>query len=83
MASASVIKSAQVLDKSGWVKGQTFLQPSISVVRFQPISPSGLTVRAGSYADELVKTAKTITSPGRRILATDESHATCGETEEA
>ncbi|KAG9155065.1 hypothetical protein Leryth_011045 [Lithospermum erythrorhizon] len=36
-------------------------------------------VRAGSYTHELVKTAKTIASPGRGILAIDESNATCGK----
>ena len=57
MASASLIKSAPVLDKSEWVKGQTLRQPSVSMVHVQPISPSGLTVRASSIVDELVKTA--------------------------
>ncbi|GMN29196.1 hypothetical protein TIFTF001_002347 [Ficus carica] len=59
MASASLLKPAPVLDKSEFVKGgQSILrQPSVSVVRFQPVSPSSLTVRASSYADELVKTA--------------------------
>jgi fructose-bisphosphate aldolase, class I len=58
-ASASCFKSSLVLDKSEWVKGQTLLrQPSsMSVVRCNPTAPSGLTIRAGSYADELVKTA--------------------------
>ncbi|KAL9254746.1 Fructose-bisphosphate aldolase 3, chloroplastic-like protein [Drosera capensis] len=32
-----------------------------------------------SYADELVNTAKSIASPGRGILAIDESNATCGK----
>uniref|UniRef100_A0A0C9RQC8 Fructose-bisphosphate aldolase n=1 Tax=Wollemia nobilis TaxID=56998 RepID=A0A0C9RQC8_9CONI len=36
-------------------------------------------VRAGSYAEELVKTAKSVASPGRGILAIDESNATCGK----
>ncbi|NBH76523.1 fructose-bisphosphate aldolase class I, partial [Rodentibacter pneumotropicus] len=45
-------------------------------VRCQPAS---LTVRATSYADELIKTAKTVASPGRGILAMDESNATCGK----
>ncbi|EXB37113.1 putative fructose-bisphosphate aldolase 1 [Morus notabilis] len=78
-ASASLLKSAPVLDKSEWVKGQTLRQPSVSVVRCHPTAPSALTVRASSYADELVKTAKTIASPGRGILAMDESNATCGK----
>ncbi|CAN6451821.1 unnamed protein product [Victoria cruziana] len=34
---------------------------------------------AGSYDDELVKTASTIASAGRGILAIDESNATCGK----
>ncbi|VAH71154.1 unnamed protein product [Triticum turgidum subsp. durum] len=42
---------------------------------------SRVRVRAsgGSYADELVSTAKTVASPGRGILAIDESSATCGK----
>ncbi|GMN55777.1 hypothetical protein TIFTF001_024890 [Ficus carica] len=57
MASASLLKSAPVLEKSEWVKGQTLRQPSVSVIRCLPTGPSALTVRASSYADELVKTA--------------------------
>ncbi|KAG2615084.1 hypothetical protein PVAP13_3NG030100 [Panicum virgatum] len=34
---------------------------------------------SSAYADELVKTAKTVASPGRGILAMDESNATCGK----
>lgn len=58
MASASLLKTSPVLDKSEFVKGQALLlrQPSVAVVRCQPVAPSGVTVRA-SYADELVKTA--------------------------
>jgi fructose-bisphosphate aldolase class I len=41
-------------------------------------SSRALVVRAGAYSDELVKTAKSIASPGRGILAMDESNATCG-----
>jgi len=36
-------------------------------------------VRAGQYDEELVLTAKKIASPGRGILAMDESNATCGK----
>ncbi|KAJ6346093.1 hypothetical protein OIU78_008681 [Salix suchowensis] len=79
MASASLLKSSPVLDKSEFVKGQTLRLPSASIVRCRSVAPSSLTVRAGSYADELVKTAKTIASPGRGILAMDESNATCGK----
>ncbi|KAJ9146998.1 hypothetical protein P3X46_029208 [Hevea brasiliensis] len=79
MASASLLKISPVLDKSEWVNGKTIRQPSASVVRCHQVSPSALSVRARSYADELVKTAKTIASPGRGILAVDESNATCGK----
>ncbi|CAB4287769.1 unnamed protein product [Prunus armeniaca] len=77
MASASLLKSAPVLGKPEWLKGQALPQPSASVVRCNPVASSALTVRAtSSYADELVKTAKTVASPGRGILAMDESNAT-------
>ena len=78
-SAASLLKSSIVLDKSEWVKGQNLRQPSVSVVRCHPTATSALTVRASSYADELVKTAKTVASPGRGILAMDESNATCGK----
>ena len=57
MASASLLKSSPVLDKSEFVKGQTLRLPSASIVRCRSAAPSVLTVRAGSYAEELVKTA--------------------------
>ncbi|KAL0422821.1 UNVERIFIED_CONTAM: Fructose-bisphosphate aldolase 2, chloroplastic [Sesamum latifolium] len=80
MASPSLLKSSPVLDKSEFVKGQTLLrQPNSASARCIPNAPpSSLSIRA-SYADELVKTAKTIASPGRGILAMDESNATCGK----
>ena len=56
MASASLLKSSTILDKSEWVKGQTLRQPSVSVVRCYPSATSAINIRA-SYADELVKTA--------------------------
>ncbi|KAF8118366.1 hypothetical protein N665_0005s0132 [Sinapis alba] len=80
-SSASLLKASPV--KSDWVKGQSLLlrQPSSSIAAIRShATPSSLTVRAASaYADELVKTAKTIASPGRGILAMDESNATCGK----
>ncbi|KAF6136434.1 hypothetical protein GIB67_028653 [Kingdonia uniflora] len=79
MASASFLKSSPILNKSEWLNGQSLRQPSATVVRCNPVAPSPLTIRAGAYADELVKTAKTIASPGRGILAMDESNATCGK----
>ncbi|CDY15898.1 BnaA04g12130D [Brassica napus] len=79
-SSATLFKASPV--KSDWLKGQSLLlrQPS-SVSPFRShVAPSALTVHAASaYADELVKTAKTIASPGRGILAMDESNATCGK----
>jgi fructose-bisphosphate aldolase class I len=36
-------------------------------------------VRAGPYDEELVQSAKKIATPGRGILAMDESNATCGK----
>ncbi|KAE8711723.1 putative fructose-bisphosphate aldolase 1 [Hibiscus syriacus] len=78
-ASATLLKSSPVIDKFEWVKGQSLRQGSATFVQRHPTSPSALTVRASSYADELVKTAKAIASPGRGILAMDESNATCGK----
>ncbi|XP_009401792.1 fructose-bisphosphate aldolase 1, chloroplastic [Musa acuminata AAA Group] len=79
MASASLLKSSPIIEKSEWVKGAALRHPSASVAaRSHPAT--SLAVRAASsYADELVKTAKTIASPGRGILAMDESNATCGK----
>lgn len=80
MASASLLKTSPVLDKSDFLKGQSLRVPSVAKVRCHPSGPSSFTVRAASsYADELVKTAKTVASPGRGILAMDESNATCGK----
>jgi len=81
MATASLLKPAikpTVVDKSEWVRGQSIRQTNSVVVRSQPSASSALSIRA-SYADELVKTAKTVASPGRGILAMDESNATCGK----
>ncbi|KAF2603205.1 hypothetical protein F2Q70_00027618 [Brassica cretica] len=79
-SSATLFKASPV--KSDWLKGQSLLlrQPSsVSPIRSH-VAPSALTVHAASaYADELFKTAKTIASPGRGILAMDESNATCGK----
>jgi len=40
---------------------------------------STVVVRAGKYDEELIATANKIASPGRGILAMDESNATCGK----
>jgi fructose-bisphosphate aldolase class I len=68
MASASLLKISPVLDKSEWVKGQTIRQPSVSLVRCHSVAPSALSVRAGSYADELVKTAVCVNTPSIIVL---------------
>lgn len=40
---------------------------------------SAVVVRAGKYDEELIATAKTLASPGRGLLAIDESNATAGK----
>lgn len=55
-ASATLLKSSPVLDKSEWVKGQSLRHASATTVRCHPATASALTVKA-SYADELIKTA--------------------------
>ncbi|KAK1320469.1 hypothetical protein QJS10_CPA03g02121 [Acorus calamus] len=59
MASASLLKSSPVIDKSEWVKGtQSLRHPSASVSVRSHSTATSLTVRAASsYADELIKTA--------------------------
>ncbi|XP_064969065.1 fructose-bisphosphate aldolase, chloroplastic isoform X2 [Musa acuminata AAA Group] len=72
MASATLLKSSFLPKRSEWhAAARKSSNP-------QPVAVS-FTVRAGAYSDELVKTAKTIASPGRGILAMDESNATCGK----
>eukprot|EP00192_Tetraselmis_astigmatica_P016295 CAMPEP_0117648114 /NCGR_PEP_ID=MMETSP0804-20121206/218_1 /TAXON_ID=1074897 /ORGANISM="Tetraselmis astigmatica, Strain CCMP880" /LENGTH=91 /DNA_ID=CAMNT_0005453667 /DNA_START=67 /DNA_END=339 /DNA_ORIENTATION=+ len=39
---------------------------------------ASVTVRAGKYDEELIATAQHIASPGKGILAMDESNGTCG-----
>ena len=45
----------------------------------QPARRSAVVVRAGKYDEELMATAKTLASPGRGLLAIDESNATAGK----
>ncbi|KAJ3686025.1 hypothetical protein LUZ61_015189 [Rhynchospora tenuis] len=61
-----------------WVSGGADLRRSsvrTPVRRSVSVAP----IRASAYSDELVQTAKSIASPGRGILAIDESNATCGK----
>eukprot|EP01018_Ginkgo_biloba_P017147 Gb_29436 [translate_table: standard] len=74
---ASVLKVGVNLGTSQWL-GQTLRQTVDSQQQIKAHRVS-LPIRAGSYSDELVKTAKTVASPGRGILAIDESNATCGK----
>ncbi|KAE8820781.1 chloroplast fructose-1,6-biphosphate aldolase [Hordeum vulgare] len=71
MASATLLKSSFLPKKAEWGATRQAAAP-------KPMTVS-MVVRASAYADELVKTAKTIASPGRGILAMDESNATCGK----
>ncbi|KAL1810184.1 hypothetical protein ACET3Z_027174 [Daucus carota] len=73
----SLLRPSSLVSKSSWIEGQNLRHPSVSLVRCNPAA--ALTIRAGAYDDELIKTAKTVASPGRGILAMDESNATCGK----
>lgn len=64
------------MGSSQWMSGSkpTELQKTGKAQR------ASFSIRASAgYADELVQTAKTIASPGRGLLAVDESNATCGK----
>lgn len=58
-SATSLLKSSSLVNKSEWLKGQNLRYPSVSVVRCNPgaAAPSALTIRAGAYDDELIKTA--------------------------
>ncbi|XP_077220771.1 uncharacterized protein LOC143854613 isoform X1 [Tasmannia lanceolata] len=71
MASASLLKSSPVLDKSEWVKGQSIRLPSAMSFRSSHTAPSTLTVRAGSYSDEFIKTAVASKTKKREIVIPD------------
>ncbi|KMZ64813.1 Fructose-bisphosphate aldolase [Zostera marina] len=73
MASATtLLKSAFLPNKSEWFS----VRPTVS----KPNTASfPINVRALAFSEELVKTAKTMTTPGRGLLAMDESNATCGK----
>lgn len=59
--------------------GSTFAGQSIQMAApVQATRTASFVVRAGGYEEELKKTANHIASPGRGILAMDESNATCG-----
>ncbi|KAH9329371.1 hypothetical protein KI387_001479 [Taxus chinensis] len=75
-ATASLLKGGVSLGSSQWTNGSKRIE-SQKAAKAQRASFS---IRASaSYADELVQTAKSVASPGRGILAVDESNATCGK----
>ncbi|KAH0467168.1 hypothetical protein IEQ34_004406 [Dendrobium chrysotoxum] len=61
---------------SRWIGGGRSLNRRFA---FRTEISRAATIRAGSYTEELLQTAKSIASPGRGILAIDESNATCGK----
>lgn len=78
-ATGAVLKTPLSLRKSEWM-GQALRPTSVNTsAQFQSYNATALSVRAGAYSEELIKTAKTVASPGRGILAMDESNATCGK----
>ncbi|GLJ45292.1 hypothetical protein SUGI_0953200 [Cryptomeria japonica] len=73
---ASVLKAGVSFGSSQWMSGSK----SIEVQKPGKPQRASFSIRASAaYADELVQTAKTVASPGRGILAVDESNATCGK----
>ncbi|WP_228142785.1 class I fructose-bisphosphate aldolase, partial [Acinetobacter baumannii] len=78
-ATGAVLKTPLSLRKSEWM-GQALRPTSVNTsAQLQSYNATALSVRAGAYSEELIKTAKTVASPGRGILAMDESNATCGK----
>eukprot|EP01018_Ginkgo_biloba_P013460 Gb_35952 [translate_table: standard] len=77
-AAGALLKTPLSLSKSEWM-GQALRPTSVASSLSQQTHNVALNIRAGAYSDELVKTAKTVASPGRGILAMDESNATCGK----
>ncbi|KAI3990070.1 hypothetical protein MKX01_013556 [Papaver californicum] len=77
MASMSMVKLNA--SSSQWIGQQSFNRKNNGSLFSRSARRVSLPIRAGSYTDELVQTAKTIASPGRGILAIDESSATVGK----
>ncbi|KAH7428073.1 hypothetical protein KP509_10G074300 [Ceratopteris richardii] len=75
---AALLKPAVSLASSQFM-GQVLKPAAASSSLATPQQYASLSVRAGPYADELVKTANAVASKGRGILAMDESNATCGK----
>ncbi|CAO2145746.1 unnamed protein product [Urochloa humidicola] len=71
MAPGTLLKSSFHPKKAEWGATRQVAAP-------KPVTVS-MVVRASAYADELIQTAKTIASPGRGILAMDETNGTCGK----
>ncbi|KAL2925439.1 Fructose-bisphosphate aldolase 3 chloroplastic [Bienertia sinuspersici] len=75
MATSGLVKLNAA--SSQWIGQHSFSQRSVS--SSSPTRRVSFPLVRASYVDELVNTAKTIASPGRGILAIDESNATCGK----
>jgi fructose-bisphosphate aldolase class I len=80
---AAVAMSAGVAFSQGMSIGKSefagkLVKQSAATIAPAKFQNGAVSVRAAGYDEELVKTAKTIASPGRGILAMDESNATCG-----
>ncbi|EPS65764.1 fructose-bisphosphate aldolase, partial [Genlisea aurea] len=77
MACSAVVKLN--VAASSWIGGSRFRDQGFGSPRGAPFRRVSVIRAAGSYTDELIRTAKSIASPGRGILAIDESNATCGK----
>jgi fructose-bisphosphate aldolase class I len=80
---AAVAMSAGVAFSQGMSLGKSefagkLMKQSAATIAPAKFQNAAVSVRAAGYDEELVKTAKKIASPGRGILAMDESNATCG-----
>jgi fructose-bisphosphate aldolase class I len=81
MAAMGVMSAGkQAVALSSGFCGTPLKKQQNSLVAAAPVKSQSVcfAVRASGYDEELVKTAKTIATPGRGILAMDESNATCG-----
>ncbi|KAI4373259.1 hypothetical protein MLD38_011402 [Melastoma candidum] len=84
MACASLAKVGIASSQQQWIGDLQHRQKPLAPPRLAAGLPAArrgcsLQIRSGTYTEELVQTAKKIASPGRGILAIDESNATCGK----
>jgi len=55
------------------------VKPMVAARPAKASARRSVAVRAGQYDEELIQTAKTLTAPGKGLLAIDESNATAGK----